>query len=194
MCLKARNAFSWPSKTKPTSEFGQASCEKVISGKHYNNSMRVLKYVYDALQRLEIAAFEKWLTEKGGDCTVTDMWTSSELAATIKETTPTTFNELMSNHNPVFELMAAFESSFSETHAGPLAMFWLSFLQMMRTLLAFIRSVRQGDWNLHLLATQRMLPWMFAYDGPNYSRFLTLYWAEMQKLPQTHPEVYNEFW
>ncbi len=114
--------------------------------------------MYDALQPFEIAAFEKWLTEKGEDCTLTDMWTSTELAAAIEETNPAKFNELMLNHNPVFELMVAFESSFSETHAGPLAMFWFSFLQMMIILLAFIRSVRQGDWNLHLLATQRMLP------------------------------------
>ncbi len=62
--------------------------------------MRVLKYVYDALQPFEIAAFEKWLTEKGEDCTLTDMWTSTELAAAIEETNSAKFNELMSNHHP----------------------------------------------------------------------------------------------
>ena len=37
------------------------------------------------------------------------------------------------------------------------------------------------------------LPWMFAYDRPNYARFLTYYRVTMQKLPETHPAIHEEF-
>ena len=38
-----------------------------------------------------------------------------------------------------------------------------------------------------------MLPWMFAYDHQNYSRFLTYYWSQMTRLPTTHTNIFNEF-
>ncbi len=76
---------------------------------------------------------------------------------------------------------------------GPTAAFWLSFLEMMDILFAFTRSVKLGNWELHLEATRRMIPWFFAYDRPNYSRFLTYYWMEMIQLPTTHPNIHQEF-
>ena len=75
----------------------------------------------------------------------------------------------------------------------PTAEFWLSFLDMMDILFSFRRSVKTGDWKLHLNTTHKMLPWFIAYNRPNYSRFLSLYWSEMQKLPETHPDIYAQF-
>ena len=40
---------------------GQSSVEKMLSGKHYNNAVRTLKYVYKALFRLRLEAFDDWL-------------------------------------------------------------------------------------------------------------------------------------
>jgi len=76
---------------------------------------------------------------------------------------------------------------------GPTSTFWCSFLEMMETLLAFTRSLRLGNWHLHLAASKQMLPWFFAYDRPNYSRFMSLYLSDMAKLEETHPAVYQEF-
>jgi hypothetical protein len=38
-----------------------------------------------------------------------------------------------------------------------------------------------------------MLPWFFAYDRVNYSRYLSLYWCEMMALPESHPAVHEAF-
>ncbi len=35
-----------------------------------------------------------------------------------------------------------------------------------------------------------LLPWCFAYDRQNYSRYLSVYYAEMTRLPQDHPDVH----
>ena len=59
----------------------------------------------------------------------------------------------------------------------PTAEFWLSFIDMMDILFSLRRSIKTGDWKLHLNATRKMLPWFFAYDRPNYSRYLSLYWS-----------------
>lgn len=76
---------------------------------------------------------------------------------------------------------------------GPMARFWNSFIDMVDILFAFTRSLRTGDWNLHIAATQKMLPWFFAYDRQNYARYSSLYLSEMKQLETTHPAVYKEF-
>ena len=76
---------------------------------------------------------------------------------------------------------------------GQTATFWISFLEMVDILFAFNRSLRIGDWKMHLAATQKMLPWFFSYDRQNYSRYLTLYISDMIRLEETHPAVYKEF-
>ena len=43
-------------------------------------------------------------------------------------------------------------------------------------------------------ATEKMLPWMFAYDRPNYARFLTYYWVTMQKLPEHIQQSTKNLW
>ena len=38
-----------------------------------------------------------------------------------------------------------------------------------------------------------MLPWCFAYDKINYARYLSVYYAEMSHLYETHPDDYEGF-
>lgn len=77
--------------------------------------------------------------------------------------------------------------------SGPTSVFWFSFIKMMNVLFLFRRSVKLGKWEAHLEATRQMIPWMFAYDRQNYSRYLSYYWVEMKKLPETHPAIHNQF-
>lgn len=80
---------------------------------------------------------------------------------------------------------------FSKESNGPLQEFWISYLEMVSTLLGFIRATREGNWPLHLDCTRRMLPWFFAYDHVNYSRYLSLYLVQMLRLDETHPEAHS---
>ena len=38
-----------------------------------------------------------------------------------------------------------------------------------------------------------MIPWCFAYDKVNYSRFLPYYYATLSRLPIEHPDVHDHF-
>ncbi len=49
------------------------------------------------------------------------------------------------------------------------------------------RATREGNWDLHLSTMRSMLPWFFACDRVNYSRYGTAYWLEMTKLKETDP-------
>ena len=44
---------------------GSDSTEIILKGKHYNRGVRIVKYVYEALQRIKLEMFEKWLQDQG---------------------------------------------------------------------------------------------------------------------------------
>ena len=77
--------------------------------------------------------------------------------------------------------------------SGPTSAYWYSFIEMMDILFYFRRSLKLGKWEAHLEATKMMIPYFFAYDRQNYSRFLTYYWADMMNLPTSHPQVHFQF-
>ena len=59
--------------------------------------------------------------------------------------------------------------------------------------LGLLRTSLEGDWDLHLHSIRMMIPWCFAYDKVNYSRYLTPYFAQMTNLGDKNPEVQKAF-
>ena len=62
-----------------------------------------------------------------------------------------------------------------------------------KIVLGLLRASREGDWDLHLHSIRMMIPWCFAYDKVNYSRYLTPYFAQMTNLGDKNPEVRKAF-
>lgn len=60
---------------------------------------------------------------------------------------------------------------------GNLASFWLMYVDVVETLLGLIRADREGDWNLHLASTRKMIPWCFAMEKTNYARYVPVCFA-----------------
>ena len=50
----------------------------------------------------------------------------------------------------------------------------------------FIRATREGNWLLHLSSLKSRLPWFFAADRVDYSRYASVYWFKMNALKETH--------
>ena len=64
-----------------------------------------------------------------------------------------------------------------KTDKGPLAAFWMTYVEMIEILLGLLRADREGDWQLHLACIRKMIPWCFAMDKTNYARYLPVYYA-----------------
>ena len=155
--------------------------------------MRIYKYIFDALTRLKFQMFEDWLSERAENGVLDSCLASKEIQDLLDNLSEEHLSDVVSKNQQLLDLIEQYEQHLENHTTSPTAKFWQSFLQMMSTLFAFVRSVRNGDWPLHVISTQRMLPWLFAYDRPNYSRYLTYYWAEMQCLEEKHPTIYQEF-
>jgi hypothetical protein len=73
------------------------------------------------------------------------------------------------------------------------ALLWFQYMEMISILQQFIRAERVGDWNGHLDAVRKMLPF-FAASGHNlYLKSAHIYLQNMLKLKQDHPDVHQQF-
>ena len=71
--------------------------------------------------------------------------------------------------------------------------YWLKTLSLEITLLLFVRSIREGNFQLYLESLTKIVPWMFALDHTHYSRWLPVHIWDMMLLSQKHPEILAEF-
>ena len=76
---------------------------------------------------------------------------------------------------------------------SPLFKFWFLTLQLQISLCLFVRSLRKGDFKLYISVLTHIIPWFFAMDRINYSRWLPIHLRDMTMLHETHPEIADEF-
>ena len=137
-------------------------------GKQYKRRFRALAMVYEALRRLKIEAFERWLKDEQKNDVLLKFLGSSELQDLIDGVTQDSFQTTVAKLDELFELYETFEEKLICSELGPMSFLWNSFIEMVQILLDFIKSKRTGDWPLHMQASERMVKWFFAYDRPNY--------------------------
>ena len=106
----------------------------------------------------------------------------SELTRSLNNETLSSYLEELEKE--VFELYEHFQNEI-QNEFGPTASYWNSYLDMVQRLLDYQRSLRTSDWDLHLRATEKMLPWFHTYDHFNYARHFTYYWCTQQNLGDT---------
>ena len=71
--------------------------------------------------------------------------------------------------------------------------FWSFILQLELYVLIFVRSLREGNFELYVQALAKIIPWFFALDHTHYARWTPIHLHDMISLEQSHPSVYAEF-
>eukprot|EP00057_Strongylocentrotus_purpuratus_P019489 XP_011673963.1 PREDICTED: uncharacterized protein LOC105442958 [Strongylocentrotus purpuratus] len=160
------------------------SLRGVISGHHYNRSLRTHKLVCEALHRLCWQAFFDTLSEE-------DQAQSQKIVSDMQAAFPSQDFDYYIDSEAYQNLSTSYDNFIIENKNNETFQFWCSYMEMVGDLLQFIRATRQGDWNLHLFCVRSMLPWYFSYDRVNYARYLSAYWVEMCALKETHPDIHD---
>lgn len=165
---------------------GQGSINGVISGHHYNRSIRTHKLMYEALQRMRSQRFLESLTDE-------EVTSAKKLLKEINDAYATPAFENLNNNVDFTSLLNQYQAFVTQqSGTNPTFAFWSSYIDIVQLLLAFVRATRESDWNLHLSALRFMMPWFFAYDRTNYARYVPAYWLEVISLPDTHPQCHQE--
>lgn len=72
-------------------------------------------------------------------------------------------------------------------------LFWDTTLRLQLLVLAFIRSLRLGDFSLYVECLQKLSPWFFVCDQTNYARWIPVHIRDMLLLKDLHPQIHQEF-
>ncbi|KAG1651429.1 hypothetical protein GQR58_027101 [Nymphon striatum] len=172
----------------------EGSIDKVLDGKQYNRGVRLHKLTYEALMRLVWKGFLEWL-ENNHSTDLPHLDETFRVVMAMHGDTCATTLESSRNEEScqrILHLLCCYLNVL-KNDSGHLAAFWMIYLEMIEILLGLIRADREGDWYLHLASIKSMIPWCFAMDKTNYSRYLPVYYAQMTQLEQTCPDLHTHF-
>lgn len=169
----------------------------LMLGKSYNRGIRAHKLSMEALFRLLWQAFVRWLGSQSAE--VNNHHRQSllkkiqECQRCYKEKEPIqqSYEAVVNEMDAITSLLTVFKTEAKAR--SKLFSFWEEYISMVLILLQFIKAERTGNWSLHLSSTAAMIPHFFSMDRLNYARWLPVYLADMQKLEDKHPKVYQEF-
>ena len=171
-----------------------------MNGRSFNRGVRAHKLCFEAFLLLW-KAFLVWYSqeEEGRRSALMAKSTTRTVAACIANvnarasTTEVVedFESLRDGLQDVIEKLEEFEEK--RRKSSKLFAFWEEYGTMVDLLLQLIKAERTGNWKLHLCTVAAMVPYFFAVDRHNYSRWLPVYLSDMKRLETKHPRVHQEF-
>ena len=175
--------------------YASGTASQLLKGKQYNRGIRAHKLVSEAFFRLQWSEFLSWMSKSNqapanGELIEAKIDTLMK-AITLEDAIAEPLEELTEAMTPLVEQFDEFKAEGRK--ASYMFAFWDEYLEMVSLMHSFIRAERSGDWSLHLNATAGMMPYFCAMDRMNYSRWLPIYLADMNSLPEMHPVVFEEF-
>ena len=73
------------------------------------------------------------------------------------------------------------------------ARYWFTVLELETLLFMFIRSLRSADFDLFRRCLKEIIPWMFALDHVHYSRWLSVFLHDLERLENTNENIFQNF-
>ena len=92
-----------------TNVVGPGTIESLMKGKQYNRGVRVMKTVFEALQRLKLNAFEEWLHEKQKIQKLADFLESEEFSSLIQNRNNNNMKVTVEKFHVLFALINEFD-------------------------------------------------------------------------------------
>jgi hypothetical protein len=164
------------------------SVDQALRGKHYNRAMRVHKLVYECLLRL--------LIKRGTEaCPLSsDLQRKFDVLRNVGEFDHDERSETMQEILESKEFKEFVEYAFTELKSSDtdMGLFWMSYLEMVEILLMNYHAMRTQNWDDYLTSLRMMQPWMAIYDNLHYTRYMTVYWANMNNLDSTEVQYMRD--
>ena len=149
---------------------GNETVDQALKGKDYNNALRIHFGAADAIARKKMEKFEEWLYMTKKYFVMERALESEECKGLCNKLTQESFNACVRSWSTLFELLVEVDEFCQDYERSPLTAFWKSYLEMMKVLMNYMKSIKLGDWHFYINSVGNMLPWFHAYDNHNYAR------------------------
>ena len=96
----------------------------------------------------------------------------------------------------LIEIFKKYDSFCQETingNHGPTAKFWMIYVQLVGVYHQLERAVRTGDHRLYIFLLPQIANMFFAFNHPNYARWLTKYHDNLLNMESSHPGITELF-
>ena len=117
----------------------------ILAGKQYNRGIRMHRLVYDGLRRAMLKTLPDWLADT--DPEKKDIF--SEILKTEKERKASEIQTEM-------EMICKYENYLRQEN-GPTSACWISYIEMVESLLNLLRATREGNWTLYYQRNYSMI-------------------------------------
>jgi len=155
--------------------------KSVLSGKAYAKALYCLKTVCEALERLMMEKFEQEESVQVNNpvalFNLVKLCNRENTNLVLQD--PSTLS-IISNY-------VKFEEKVRTGLLGKTASFWFGFIDYARLILMLIYSVKTNNLKLFHKCNGEMANLFFAFDGPNYSRYLVWLEAFLTNIDLSHP-------
>ena len=74
-----------------------------------------------------------------------------------------------------------------------MCLYWKNVLELQLSILVYITSIRESNFQLHLAALRSLMKWYFALDHFNYARWLSVNLFDLLQVKGQFPDIYNQF-
>ena len=71
--------------------------------------------------------------------------------------------------------------------------YWFNILQNIKVVLLIVRSFREGNIDLLVVALEKIVPLFFSFDHVHYSRWVSVFIHDLKLVPSKMPSLYKEF-
>ena len=89
--------------------------------------------------------------------------------------------------------MSAYEWLCQKSTESEVFLYWKMVMELEISILVYVRSIREGNFQLHIETLRKLLKWFFIFDRYNYSRWPTVQWFDLKNLESDFPDVYKYF-
>ena len=171
-----------------TGVLANGSLKSFLRGKSYKRCKRLHELLALAMETLHFKSFLK-STDGSSD-------EMMESILKIKNIDDITSEETGQSSADLKSSLATYKQYVEETKQGQhgkTAQFWINYAYIMHLYHVFTRSARCGDFELFITCIPKLINVFFAFNHQNYARWLLKYYHNLLKLPETHPEVYEDF-
>ena len=158
---------------------GEDQASQMLKGKDYNNGIWVHLYLMEAINKMKLESFENWLVTRN-EYKIYEEMKENGVVQNFKQSQNTqNFEQRVEEFRLLLELYDELNNFFQTQksiqwqHSGIRNWTWFK-----RS--GFIKSTKNGDWDLHMYTSEKMLYWFPAYDNYNYARHFLYYWASQQ--------------
>ena len=147
--------------------YGSNSVVRLLHGKAYNKGVRAHKLLLEALERIQWRSFSSWIENKNisieNEAEIEKMLKECNSLSSIgnEDELITSFDSLLKLIPPIVSVLRKFKSFGKENSDS--FMFWEEYLTMVHILLNYVRSERDGIWDLHLSSVTQMLPYFICF-------------------------------